>query len=72
VIDFNREQFPSPEEDKTTPQQKLEENLKMQRDCEIEIEKCRDIDDQDALTATQQTLDVLKLEEESIRKLLEE
>ena len=68
MIDFNRERFPR--ESNENLQQKLEENLQMQRDCEIEIERCNDIGDKNGSAKTQATLDTLKVEEISIREQL--
>ena len=69
MIDFNRENFALNNEQ--TPNQRLEENLKMQRDCEIEIERCEQAEDFRELKKTRDTLEVLKTEEEEIRKQLE-
>jgi len=66
MIDFNREVFPRNNEQ--TPDERLKENLKMQRDCEIEIERCREANEIDNLEKTQKTLEALKIGELEIRK----
>jgi len=66
MIDFNREK-PLEKEDFS---RQLEENLKMQKDCEIEIERCEEANDFENLDKTKKTLEILKNEEIEIRKNL--
>jgi len=68
MIDFIRENLPDNNE--REPNQKLEENLKMQKDCEIEIERCREVNDVDGLEKTNETLQTLRSEEITLRKEL--
>jgi len=70
MIDFNRENLKN-ENGKDILNDKLEENLKMQKDCEVEIERCTDQEDFDNLTKTKETLETLKAEETNIREDLE-
>jgi hypothetical protein len=66
MIDFNRDKFP--ENNEQNLGQKLEENLRMQADCEIEIERCREANDTDSLVKTKETLAILKMEEISLKE----
>jgi hypothetical protein len=68
MIDFIRENFS--ERNEQEPNRKLEENLRMQKDCEIEIERCREVNDVDGLEKTNETLQTLRIEEIELRKAI--
>ncbi len=69
MIDFNREKFPNDEEQ--TTDQRLAENLKMQKEYKIQIERCNEMKDDEGAEKTKKTLDILKDEEKTIREQLE-
>ena len=58
------------EDSKELLNKKLEENLKMQKDCEIEMERCEEARDADGYQKTKETLEALKFDELEIRKQL--
>jgi len=77
MIDFYKEKEPFPddymdkeevEDAKENNATKLARNLQMQKDLEIEIERCAEIKDFENLEKTRKTLEILKLEEAEIRK----
>jgi len=74
MIDFNRENFnqeenePGSREDLEALQGQLQENLTMQQQCEVEVEKCRQQKDVVTLRKVFETVAALRVYEVGIRE----
>ena len=70
MIDFNRENF-SEENRLEDLKERLAENIGMQNDCKIEIEKCKNNGDIENQRKTEETLKALEVEAENLRNQID-